>query len=259
MNSDEGLPCVNTIEKVYLGLLVTVFALGIFSLFRLVYFKAELQKVFDPRQGFTNIHSLVFVTIIFDVKNSYLWIHQRLKWYGIEPMEENKAKNFKDIYGEDCQCEFDVSKDFKCNCGWNSNITLKEHNAFQDFRIVSKLGINGPPIMTFYRRHKSRVIHGSLRQPDSEYYTKWNRIEPKTDRNQVLNQKKHVNKNIKIQLHLHVKSNESFLKAPLLELYLARIENIPEFVIKFSTGWNYCCIDTWLVFLIFDKFFKIAN
>ena len=56
------------------------------------------------------------------------------------------------------------------------------------------------------------------------------------DRNQVLNHKKHVNKNIKIQLHLHVKSNESFLKAPLLELYLARIENIPEFVIKFSTG-----------------------
>ena len=47
--SDEGLPCVNTIEKVYLGLLVIVFALGILSLIRLCYFKAELQKVFDPR------------------------------------------------------------------------------------------------------------------------------------------------------------------------------------------------------------------
>ena len=40
----------------------------------------------------------------------------------------------------------------------------------------------------------------------------------------------------KIHLNLHVKSDELFLKAPLLELYLARIENIPEFVIKFSTG-----------------------
>ena len=49
VNSDEGLPCVNTIEKVYLGLLVIVFALGILSLIRLSYFKAELQKVFDPR------------------------------------------------------------------------------------------------------------------------------------------------------------------------------------------------------------------
>ena len=53
--SDEGVPCVNTIEKIYLGLLVTVFALGILSLFRLSYFKAELRKVFDPREGFTII------------------------------------------------------------------------------------------------------------------------------------------------------------------------------------------------------------
>ena len=49
VNSDEGLPCVNTIEKVYLGLLVTVFALGILSLFRLAYYKAELRRVFDSR------------------------------------------------------------------------------------------------------------------------------------------------------------------------------------------------------------------
>ena len=62
--SDEGLPCVNTIEKVYLGLLVIVFALGILSLIRLSYYKAELRKVFDPRQEFTIIHLLVFVTII---------------------------------------------------------------------------------------------------------------------------------------------------------------------------------------------------
>ena len=62
--SDEGLPCVNTIEKVYLGLLVIVFALGILSLIRLSYYKAELRKVFDPRREFTIIHLLVFVTII---------------------------------------------------------------------------------------------------------------------------------------------------------------------------------------------------
>ena len=54
--SDEGLPCVNTIEKLYLGLLVTVFALGFVSFFRLSYFKAELRKVFDPREGFTSIN-----------------------------------------------------------------------------------------------------------------------------------------------------------------------------------------------------------
>ena len=53
VNSDEGIPCVNTIEKVYLGLLIVVFGLGILSLFRLSHFKAELLKVFDPRQGFT--------------------------------------------------------------------------------------------------------------------------------------------------------------------------------------------------------------
>ena len=66
--SDEGLPCVNTVEKVYLGLLVTVFALGILSLFRLSYFKAEIRKIFDPRLGFTNINSLVLFTIIFNFK-----------------------------------------------------------------------------------------------------------------------------------------------------------------------------------------------
>ena len=51
--SDEGLPCVNTIEKVYIGLLITVFALGVISLFRLSHFKAELQKIFDSSQGLT--------------------------------------------------------------------------------------------------------------------------------------------------------------------------------------------------------------
>ena len=55
VNSDEGLPCVNTVEKVYIGLLVTVFALGILSLFRLAYYKTELRRVFDSRLGFAII------------------------------------------------------------------------------------------------------------------------------------------------------------------------------------------------------------
>ena len=59
---------------------------------------------------------------------------------------------------------------------------------------------------------------------------RWNH----NDRNQVLNKKSC--EYFKIHLNLHVKSDELLLKAPLLQLYLARIENIPEFVIKFSTG-----------------------
>ena len=72
VNSDEGLPCVNTIEKVYLGLLVTVFALGLLSLVRLSYYKTEIRKLFDPRSGFTTKNLKIFVKIIFDFKNSYL-------------------------------------------------------------------------------------------------------------------------------------------------------------------------------------------
>ena len=67
----------------------------------------------------------------------------RLKWYGIEPLEETEAKKFKEIYGEDCKCKFDLEGEFKCSCDWNEKITLKEHNSFQDFRLVSKLGIYG--------------------------------------------------------------------------------------------------------------------
>ena len=133
VNSDEGLPCVNTVEKVYLGLLVTVFALGILSLFRLAYYKAELRRVFDSRYGFTIIKKWVCVEIL---------LIFRVKWYGIEPFEETEANELK-IYGEDCKCDFDLEKDFKCVCGWNDNITLKEHRSFQDFRLVSKPGING--------------------------------------------------------------------------------------------------------------------
>lgn len=73
---------------------------------------------------------------------SYLWIpDERLKWYGIEPLEETDAKKFDDMYGNDCKCEFKC--EFKCTCGWIENITLNEHKSFQDFRIVSKPGILG--------------------------------------------------------------------------------------------------------------------
>ena len=67
----------------------------------------------------------------------------RLKWYGIDPLEETEAGKLDEIYGKDCDCEFDPDRDFKCQCGWNKNITLTEQKSFQDFRIVSKLGING--------------------------------------------------------------------------------------------------------------------
>ena len=66
----------------------------------------------------------------------------RLKWYGIEPLEDTEAKKFKDIYGEDCKCKFDLEGHFKCGCDWKEIITLKEHKAFQDLRIISKPGIN---------------------------------------------------------------------------------------------------------------------
>ena len=62
-------------------------------------------------------------------------------------MEETGAENFKDIYGEDCKCKFDLEGDFKCECDWNEQITLKEHKSFQDLRIVSKVGIYGQPNM----------------------------------------------------------------------------------------------------------------
>ena len=64
---------------------------------------------------------------------------KRLKWYGIEPLEETDAKKLNDMYGNDCKCDFKC--EFKCTCGWNENITLNEHKSFQDLRIVSKPGI----------------------------------------------------------------------------------------------------------------------
>ena len=107
----------------------------------------------------------------FNFENTLFWIpYQRLKWYGIEPFEETEASKLK-IYGDDCKCEFNVAKDFKCNCGWNDNITLEEHRSFQGFRLVSKLGIHGQPNMTFDSRYKSQGIHESLPKLDSDYYT----------------------------------------------------------------------------------------
>ena len=60
-------------------------------------------------------------------------------------MDETEAKKFNDIYGDDCNCEFDLASDFKCGCEWNKKITLKEHKSFQDLRLVSKLGVDGQP------------------------------------------------------------------------------------------------------------------
>ena len=57
------------IEKIYLGLLVTVFALAIISLFRLSHFRTELRKIFDPRNGFIIINSRFFGRIIIYFEN----------------------------------------------------------------------------------------------------------------------------------------------------------------------------------------------
>ena len=71
---------------------------------------------------------------------------KRLKWFGIDQLGESDAKKFDDMFGDDCKCEFKCEFkctccQFKCTCGWNENITLKEHQSFQDLRIVSKPGI----------------------------------------------------------------------------------------------------------------------
>ena len=68
---------------------------------------------------------------------------KRLKWFGIEPLAGTKVENLGEVYGNDCNCEFDCDNVFKCTCGWNENITLDEHKSFQHLRIVSKTGING--------------------------------------------------------------------------------------------------------------------
>jgi len=111
VDSDEGLPCVNRIEKAYLGLLITVFLLGMFSLFRLSYFKAELRGIFDPR----------------------------LRWFGIKPIEEIESEKINGIYGKNCGCKFDSTSNFNCSCQWKKKITLAEHVSFQKLRVVSKL------------------------------------------------------------------------------------------------------------------------
>ena len=95
-----------------------------------------------------------------------------MNWYGIEPLEESQANKFNEIYGQECNCEFD--NDFKCVCGWNENITISEHKAFQDLRIVSKLGIHG--LISLWPNWSLSEIcicntHWSLPKPDSDYYT----------------------------------------------------------------------------------------
>ena len=75
----------------------------------------------------------------------------RLKWYGIEPIEAKEAKDLvgdDEIYEEECDCNFDQGSQFQCICGWNENITLDEHKAFQDMRVVSKAGVHGRPSHT---------------------------------------------------------------------------------------------------------------
>ena len=73
-------------------------------------------------------------------------------------MEEAEAEKFKDLYGEDCKCKFDLEFDFNCKCRWNEQVTLKEHKSFQDLRKVSKLGIYGQSNMPIDKLEKCQVF-----------------------------------------------------------------------------------------------------
>ena len=64
---------------------------------------------------------------------------QRLRWLGIDSMEENKISN--QIYGKECDCKLDHDRDFKCHCSWRKKITLGEQNSFHSLRSVTKAGI----------------------------------------------------------------------------------------------------------------------
>ena len=130
VDSDEGLPCVNRIEKAYLGLLITVFLLGMFSLFRLSYFKAELRGIFDPRLVFINLNNFFRALLTKPI--------QRLRWFGIKPIEEIESEKINGIYGKNCGCKFVSTSNFNCSCQWKKKITLAEHVSFQKLRVVSK-------------------------------------------------------------------------------------------------------------------------
>ena len=71
-------------------------------------------------------------------------LEKRLKWHGINSIEEIETKMLNKIYGGNCNCEFDHRRDFKCNCEWRDKITLDEIKSFHALRIVSKPGINSP-------------------------------------------------------------------------------------------------------------------
>ena len=80
----------------------------------------------------------------------------RLKWFGIDPMEQNEAEELKDIYEKDCKCDFDEDI-FRCKCGWNENITHQEHKSFQEIRITSKLGIHEPYALRLMHQGSTRT------------------------------------------------------------------------------------------------------
>ena len=54
-------------------------------------------------------------------------------------MAGNKISN--KLYGQNCDCEFEYGRDFKCDCGWLERITIDEQESFNALRIVSKSGI----------------------------------------------------------------------------------------------------------------------
>ena len=71
----------------------------------------------------------MFLDFHYQVKNFEI-SDKRLKWHGIESLEESKPKILDMIYGKDFDCEFDLDGDFKFSCRWNRKITLDEHKSF---------------------------------------------------------------------------------------------------------------------------------
>ena len=120
----------------------------------------KYEKFLIPGQdSLLSIYDFSYQNHFFISRSTHLWnSDERLKWYGIEPLEENEAKKIKGIYGEDCKCNFDLEGEFKCGCDWNEQITLKEHKSFQDLRLVSKRGIYGQPNMAIDQIWESQVF-----------------------------------------------------------------------------------------------------
>ena len=72
---------------------------------------------------------------------------KRLQWHEIDSIEGNQTS--KKLYGQDCNCEFEFDRDFKCVCGWRKKVTIDEQNSFNALRIVSKARVQRQNLSVF--------------------------------------------------------------------------------------------------------------